>query len=55
MVDIHALAKELNVSESWIYFQVAQKKIPCVRLGRSIRFDPGEIHKWLETKRIGVN
>lgn len=52
MVDIHTLAKELDLSESWIYLQIAQKKIPFVRLGRTIRFDMKEIHQWLEAKRI---
>jgi excisionase family DNA binding protein len=52
MIDIHTLAKELDLSESWIYLQVAQRKIPFVRLGRAIRFDMKEIHQWLEAKRI---
>ena len=55
MIDIHTLAKELDLSESWIYLQIAQKKIPFVRLGRSIRFDFKEIQECLESKRSKVN
>jgi excisionase family DNA binding protein len=32
------LAERLNVPESWIYAHVRQGVLPCVRLGRYVRF-----------------
>ncbi len=51
MLDIHELSKELKISESGIYQWVSQKKIPFVKMGRAVRFDPEDIKKWLEEKK----
>lgn len=52
MMDIHELARELRLSESGIYQMVSQKRIPFVRIGRSLRFDTDEIKKWIESKKV---
>ena len=52
MQDIHQLAKELGLSESGIYQWVNQKRIPFVKMGRSLRFDSEEIKKWIEAKKV---
>lgn len=54
MLNIHELAKELNLSESGLYQMVSQRKIPFLKIGRSIRFDSSEIQKWLENKKVGT-
>jgi excisionase family DNA binding protein len=54
MLNIHELAKELNLSESGLYQMVNQRKIPFLKIGRSIRFDSSEIQKWLENKKVGT-
>ena len=52
MLNIHELAKELNLSESGIYQMVGQRRIPFVKIGRAIRFDLEDIEKWIEEKKI---
>lgn len=45
--DVEWLAEYLNVSTSWVYQATAAGKIPCVRIGASVRFNPVEIKKWI--------
>jgi excisionase family DNA binding protein len=52
MLNVHELSKELGISESGIYQWISQRKIPFVKIGRTVRFDPEEISKWLSEKKI---
>jgi excisionase family DNA binding protein len=42
------VAARLNVSEAAVYDMVREKLLPCVRLGRRVRFDPGVLERWIE-------
>ncbi len=45
----------LNMPLGSAYALVCQGRIPHLRLsGRSVRFDPAEVKKWLEEKRCGT-
>lgn len=44
---IKDLARELPVKPSTLYAWVAQRKIPCVKLRRMIRFRREDIEGWL--------
>jgi len=59
------LKKYLNVKElsgltglkqSTIYQWVSQRKIPYIKLGKKILFDPDKINKWIDenTVKVGV-
>jgi len=41
------VAELLNVSERHVYKLVAAHRIPCFKVGGSIRFDPFAISAWL--------
>ncbi len=43
LVNVHELARILNVPVSWVYERTRLGTIPCVRLGKYIRFDPEEV------------
>ncbi len=45
--DVRWLAEYLGVSESWVYQASAAGRIPCVRIGASLRFHPMEIRQWI--------
>ena len=45
------LAKTLKVSKQAVYAWVEKGVIPFYRLEKLIRFDPGEIEKWVREKR----
>lgn len=48
LITVNQLATFLNVKPSWIYAQHAMGFIPCVRVGRYLRFNLSEVLNWLE-------
>jgi excisionase family DNA binding protein len=55
LLDITALAEHLGVTPRHIRRLVAERRVPFVRWGHLIRFDPDEIVTWLEQARIPGN
>ena len=49
--DITELAERLHIKPSALYAWVEQGKIPHLKLGRLVRFDPHEIDVWLHDHR----
>ena len=41
------LSQWLNVSEAFVRDQVFYRRIPYVKVGRLVRFDPKRIQEWL--------
>jgi len=44
------IAELLSISERQVYKLVAKHRIPCFKIGGSIRFDPVAISTWLRQK-----
>ncbi len=44
------VAELLNISERQVYKLAAAHRIPCFKIGGSIRFDPFAISEWLRQK-----
>jgi excisionase family DNA binding protein len=51
LLDIHGIAHRLGVTERHIRRLVAERRIPCVKWGHLLRFDPAEIDRWLDSNR----
>ena len=43
-------AELLNVKTSWIYEAARTNKLPCLRIGRHIRFTRAMLEQWLATR-----
>jgi excisionase family DNA binding protein len=43
LVDINALSEMLNISKGTLYNWVYLKRIPFIKAGRCLRFDPREV------------
>ncbi|MEA3369467.1 MAG: helix-turn-helix domain-containing protein [Candidatus Ratteibacteria bacterium] len=43
------LAEYIQLNPLTVYRKVKTREIPCIRLGRSIRFRKEQIDAWLET------
>src|ERR1035441_943750 len=43
LIDINELAKRLSIPKGTLYNWVYLRRIPFVKLGRALRFDPNEI------------
>ena len=52
LLNINELSTELKISISGLYQMVSQRRIPFVKIGRSVRFDSDEIRKWLAKQKI---
>lgn len=49
LLDAKEVAARLGVSESWVREAARTGALPCVRLGRYVRFDPDDVERWIET------
>ena len=52
---VKTLADKLAVKPLTIYRLIADGKLPAVKIGRAIRFDPDEIDAFLTTVRVNQN
>jgi excisionase family DNA binding protein len=41
-------ARRLAVKPSWVYEAVRTRRLPCIRVGRHIRFTQQLLEQWLE-------
>lgn len=53
LLDIEAVAEHLGVSVRHVRRLVAERRIPYMKWGHLLRFDPAAISQWLEEARIG--
>jgi excisionase family DNA binding protein len=51
LLDITALAQHLGVNARHVRRLVAERRIPYVKWGHLIRFDPNEIATWIDDNR----
>jgi len=40
-------AKALSISERFLWKLMDEAKIPCVRIGRAVRYDPRDLSEWI--------
>ena len=45
LIDINELSSRLNIAKGTLYNWVYLRRIPYVKLGRALRFDPNEIDR----------
>ncbi len=43
LVDVREMARLLNVPVSWLYERTRLGTIPCIRIGKYVRFEPAEV------------
>ena len=51
LVDIEWVAKRLGVTVRHVRRLVAERRIPIVKWGHLVRFDPQEIEAWIDDQR----
>jgi excisionase family DNA binding protein len=52
LMDLPAVADQLGVNERHIRRLVHERRIPFVKWGHLLRFDPLEIDAWLDAARV---
>lgn len=51
LIDVPALAIQLGVTQRFIRRLVAEDRVPFLKIGKFVRFDPREIDKWVDKCR----
>ena len=46
-------AKALAISPRTLWSLTDSGKIPCVRIGRSVRYDPVDLRAWINSQKSG--
>jgi excisionase family DNA binding protein len=52
LVDINVVAMRLGVQVRHVRRLVHERRIPYVKWGHLLRFDPADINAWLEASRV---
>jgi excisionase family DNA binding protein len=53
LVDAVAIAELLSVPKTWVLEQARNGSMPCVRLGRYVRFSEADVRKWVDSLKSG--
>jgi len=53
LVNVEELSRILSISVGSIYNLVSRRRIPFVKIGRRIRFDLGDISRWVKGQSQG--
>lgn len=53
LLDLLGVAERLNVNQRHVRRLVAERRIPYLKWGHLLRFDPIEIEAWLDRARRG--
>ena len=54
LLDLDAVAETLGITPRHVRRLVAERRIPFLKVGRFIRFDPGALDLWLDQQRFEV-
>ena len=52
LLDVNGLARRLGVTVRFVRRLVEERRIPYLKVGRFVRFDPDEIERWLAATRV---
>lgn len=52
LMDIAGVAERLDVSVRYVRRLVAERRIPYIKFGHLLRFDPETIDDWLDQARV---
>jgi excisionase family DNA binding protein len=52
LLSIDELAEHLGVTVRHIRRLIAEHRVPYLKVGRLVRFDPGDVTKWLADARV---
>ncbi len=55
LLDITEVARHLGVNVRHVRRLIAERRIPFIKWGHLIRFDPAEIVEWLARNRRGID
>jgi excisionase family DNA binding protein len=54
LIDIASVGDRLGVSVRYVRRLVAERRIPYVKVGHLLRFDPAEVDEWIDRARVSA-
>lgn len=51
LIDAREAARLLSISDRTLWTMTNRGEIPCVRIGRSVRYSPDDIRAWIESAK----
>jgi len=55
LLDIDVLAEWLATTPRHVRRLVAERRVPFVKVGHFVRFDPEDITRWIEEQKVLIN
>ena len=52
LMGVEEVAELTSIPESTVRRMVTKGHIPCVRLGKHVRFDPEDVAEWIQGKKV---
>ena len=52
LLDVNGLAARVGVTERFVRRLVDERRVPYLKIGRLVRFDPVEVERWLDGARV---
>ena len=52
LLDANAVAEALGTTRRHVQRLVAERRIPFLKIGRFVRFDPAALDVWLDSQRV---
>jgi len=52
VIDVDELSRRLRIPKRTIYKWAREKEIPCLKLGKHLRFIESDIDQWLKSKEV---
>jgi excisionase family DNA binding protein len=52
LLDIDTVAQALGVTRRHVQRLVSERRIPFIKVGRFVRFDPASLNVWLDGQRV---
>ncbi len=53
LVNQREAARLLSVSTRTVYVMTRDGRLPCVRIGRSVRYSPAQLANWIQAETAG--
>jgi len=53
LLNVAEVATRLGATDRFVRRLVAERRIPYVKVGKFVRFDPAEVEAWIDDHRVG--
>jgi excisionase family DNA binding protein len=52
LLKVPEAARCLGICERTLFELTRRSEIPCVRIGRAVRYDPRDLDRWIEAQKL---